>query len=100
VITDVPGIRVGHATDPVALTGVTVALFDPPAVAGVELRGWANDVVGLDYLDPRHLVGTIDGVVLGGGSRSWKVIGPPAILERLPGVEVVNDLAKVPEPAA
>jgi L-aminopeptidase/D-esterase-like protein len=69
VITDVPGIRVGHATDPVALTGVTVVLCDAPAVAGVELRGWANDVVGLDYLDPRHLVGTVDGVVLGGGSR-------------------------------
>jgi L-aminopeptidase/D-esterase-like protein len=69
MITDVPGIRVGHATDSVALTGVTVVLCDTPAVAGVELRGWANDVVGLDYLDPRHLVGVVDGVVLGGGSR-------------------------------
>jgi L-aminopeptidase/D-esterase-like protein len=69
VITDVPGVRVGHASDPVGLTGVTVVLCDTPAVAGVELRGWANDVVGLDYLDPRHLVGTVNGVVLGGGSR-------------------------------
>jgi L-aminopeptidase/D-esterase-like protein len=69
VITDVPGIRVGHATDAVGLTGVTVVLCDTPAVAGVELRGWANDVIGLDYLDPRHLVGTVDGIVLGGGSR-------------------------------
>jgi L-aminopeptidase/D-esterase-like protein len=69
VITDVPGVRVGHATDAVALTGVSVVLCDTPAVAGVELRGWANDVVGLDYLDPRHLVGTVDGVLLGGGSR-------------------------------
>jgi L-aminopeptidase/D-esterase-like protein len=69
VITDVPGIRVGHAGDPVGLTGVSVVLCDTPAVAGVELRGWANDVVGLDYLDPRHLVGTVNGVVLGGGSR-------------------------------
>jgi L-aminopeptidase/D-esterase-like protein len=69
MITLVPGVRVGHATDPVALTGVSVVLCDTPAVAGVELRGWANDVVGLDYLDPRHLVGTVHGVVLGGGSR-------------------------------
>ena len=38
-------------------------------------------------------------IVLGGGSRSWKVIGPPEILERLPNVEVVEDLAKLPEPA-
>ena len=69
VITDVPGIRVGHATDAAACTGVTVVLCDRPAVAAVELRGGANDVVGLDYLDPRHLVATINGVVLGGGSR-------------------------------
>ena len=46
-----------------------MVLCDRPAVAGVELRGGANDVVGLDYLDPRHLVPTVDGVVLGGGSR-------------------------------
>jgi L-aminopeptidase/D-esterase-like protein len=69
LITDVPGIRVGHATDPIGLTGVTVILCDRPATAGVELRGSANDVIGLDYLHPRHLVGTINGIVLGGGSR-------------------------------
>ena len=69
MITDVPGIRVGHVTDAVALTGVTVVLCDRPAVAGVELRGGANDVSGLDYLDPRHVVPTVNGVVLGGGSR-------------------------------
>lgn len=69
MITDVPGIRVGHAGDPVGLTGVTVVLCDRPATCGVELRGGANDVIGLDYLDPRHLVPTVDGVVLGGGSR-------------------------------
>jgi L-aminopeptidase/D-esterase-like protein len=69
VITDVPGLRVGQATDPRGLTGVTVVLCDRPAVCGVELRGGANDVVGLDFLDPRHLVPTVDGVVLGGGSR-------------------------------
>ena len=62
-------MRVGHATDLAALTGVTVVLCDRPAVAGAELRGGANDVVGLDYLDPRHLVPTVEGVVLGGGSR-------------------------------
>ena len=69
MITDVPGLRVGHATDAAALTGVSVVLCDRPAVCGVELRGGANDVVGLDFLDPRHLVPTVDGVVLGGGSR-------------------------------
>ncbi|MBI2013925.1 MAG: P1 family peptidase [Candidatus Rokubacteria bacterium] len=69
MITDVPGIRVGHATDGEGLTGVTVVLADRPGACGAELRGGANDVVGLDYLDPRHLVPTVNGVVLGGGSR-------------------------------
>jgi prolyl-tRNA editing enzyme YbaK/EbsC (Cys-tRNA(Pro) deacylase) len=32
-------------------------------------------------------------IVLGGGSRSWKVIAPPAILLTLPRVEVVEGLA-------
>src|SRR2546428_11041564 len=69
MIPDVPGVRVGHATDPVGLTGVTVVLCDRDATCGVELRGGANDVVGLDYLGPRHLVATVNGVVRGGGSR-------------------------------
>jgi prolyl-tRNA editing enzyme YbaK/EbsC (Cys-tRNA(Pro) deacylase) len=37
-------------------------------------------------------------IVLGGGSRSWKVVAPPAILRSLPGMEVVTDLA-APRPA-
>lgn len=32
-------------------------------------------------------------IVLGGGSRSWKVIAPPSILLALPGVEVIEGLA-------
>lgn len=32
-------------------------------------------------------------IVLGGGSRSWKVIAPPSILLTLPNVEVVDGLA-------
>jgi len=37
-------------------------------------------------------------IVLGGGSRSWKVIAPPSILETMPGVEIVDGLA-APRPA-
>jgi len=36
---------------------------------------------------------TRDRIVLGGGSRSWKVIAPSSILLTLPGVEVVEGLA-------
>jgi hypothetical protein len=32
-------------------------------------------------------------IVLGGGSRSWKVIAPPAILRTVPNAEVVAGLA-------
>ena len=64
----IEGVRVGHATDPVGLTGVTVLLPDRPAVGGVEIRGWAAGVHGLEFLDARHLVPTLDGVVLAGGS--------------------------------
>lgn len=35
-------------------------------------------------------------IVLGGGSRSWKVIASPAILRALPRVEVVDGLAIEP----
>ena len=35
-------------------------------------------------------------IILGGGSRSWKVIASPSILLRLPGVEVVAGLATEP----
>jgi L-aminopeptidase/D-esterase-like protein len=64
----IPGVRIGHATDAGALTGCTVILPDAPAVGGVEIRGWAAGVHGLEFLDPRHLVPTLDAVVLAGGS--------------------------------
>lgn len=35
-------------------------------------------------------------VVLGGGSRDRKVVGPPSLLTALPGAEVVEDLARPP----
>ena len=68
MITDVPGIRVGHATDPTGLTGCTIILTEREAVGGVELRGWATGVHGLDFLDTRHVASNVNGVMLAGGS--------------------------------
>ena len=34
-------------------------------------------------------------IVVGGGSRSCKVVGPPEMLLAVPGAEVVDDLARV-----
>ena len=69
-ITDVPGIRVGHATreEPGWLTGVTVVLPPSGTVGGVEIRGGSPGTRETDLLDPRNLVDTVDGVVLAGGS--------------------------------
>ncbi|HVQ76641.1 MAG TPA: P1 family peptidase [Candidatus Binatia bacterium] len=64
----IPGVRVGHATDAVGLTGCTVVLTDHPAIGSIEIRGTAPGVHGLEFLDPHHLVPTMDGVVLAGGS--------------------------------
>jgi len=68
LITDVPGIRVGHATDERAQSGVTTLLGDAPLAAGVDVRGGAPGVRETDTLAPDALVGHAHAVVLAGGS--------------------------------
>ncbi len=67
-ITDVAGIRVGHAQDASALTGVTVVLCEQGAVAGCDVRGSAPGTRETDLLRPVNLVQQIHAVVLTGGS--------------------------------
>lgn len=70
-ITDVAGLRVGHAEVPGAgaLSGVTVVLAPPGgAVGGVDVRGAAPGTRETDLLDPRHTVERVHAVVLSGGS--------------------------------
>jgi L-aminopeptidase/D-esterase-like protein len=68
-ITDVRGITVGHWTDTPHATGCTVVLCPPGgARASAALRGRATGTRELDPLDPRHLVGHVDAVLLTGGS--------------------------------
>ena len=69
-ITDVPGVRVGHAqrVGDGWLTGVTVVLPPPGTVGGVDVRGGGPGTHETDALDPRTLVPTVDAVVLTGGS--------------------------------
>jgi L-aminopeptidase/D-esterase-like protein len=64
----IPGVRVGHVTDLRSLTGCTVILPERPAVGALEIAGWAAGVHGTEFLDPRHLAPTVDGIVLAGGS--------------------------------
>jgi len=67
-LTDIPGIRVGHATDPVGLTGCTVVLREAGAVASVEVRGAAPGTRETDALHPSSLVQRVHAVLLAGGS--------------------------------
>ena len=67
-ITDVAGIRVGHAQNAGALTGVTVVLCEQGAVAGCDVRGSAPGTRETDLLRPMNLVQQVHAVVLTGGS--------------------------------
>jgi len=70
-LTDVPGLRVGHAqrTGDGWLTGTSVVLApERGAVAGVDSRGGAPGTRETDALDPRNVVERIHAVVLTGGS--------------------------------
>ncbi len=68
LITDVPGIRVGHATDARAASGVTTLVGDRAMAAGVDVRGGAPGVRETEALAPGALVGHAHAIVLAGGS--------------------------------
>jgi L-aminopeptidase/D-esterase-like protein len=68
VITDVPGILVGHWTDPVALTGCTVVMCPSGTVGSGEVRGGAPGTRETDLLRPGTLVQEVNAVLLSGGS--------------------------------
>ncbi|MCX7603535.1 MAG: P1 family peptidase [Bryobacteraceae bacterium] len=67
-LTDIAGIRVGHASDFEALTGCTVILCEKGAVAGVDIRGGATGTEEMDVMSPFHIAPQIHAVVLAGGS--------------------------------
>ncbi len=68
-ITDVHGIKVGHAQNRQARTGVTVVLASRDgAVGGVDVRGAAPGTRETDLLSPGNLVEKANAVVLSGGS--------------------------------
>ena len=77
-MTDVPitgltlapfGLAVGHASDVEGATGLTVVRgLDAPLRAAAAIVGRATGTREMDALDPRHLVGRIDALLLTGGS--------------------------------
>src|ERR1700729_3449040 len=68
LITDVPGGKVGHATDPRLASGSTAIIFEELAVASIDLRGGGPGTRETALLDPAQTVEGIDAITLSGGS--------------------------------
>jgi D-aminopeptidase len=68
LITDVAGVKVGHAEDARLASGVTAIVFDEPAVASIDIRGGGPGTRETDVLEPAMTVERIDGIALSGGS--------------------------------
>ncbi len=64
----IAGVRVGHWSDIVGMTGCTVIVPPPGSVASAEVRGLAPGTRELALLDPVATVDRIDAIVLTGGS--------------------------------
>lgn len=81
-ITDVPGIRVGHAQNIEAGTGLTVII--PPAgnTAAVDVRGSAPGTRETDLLDPVNVVNTVNAIILSGGS-AYGLAAADGVMEAL-----------------
>ena len=68
LITDVPGIKVGHAEDLRLGSGATAIIFDQPAAASIDVRGGGPGTRETALLDPAQTVEGIDAITLAGGS--------------------------------
>jgi L-aminopeptidase/D-esterase-like protein len=68
LITDVSGLKVGHATNEAMRTGVTALLCETGWTASVDVRGGGPGTRETDSLAPENLVGRAHAVILAGGS--------------------------------
>ncbi len=68
MLTDVPGVEVGHWTSDGGETGCTVVLLPEATVASGEVRGGAPATREFALLDPSRMMQHVDAVVLSGGS--------------------------------
>ena len=96
-LTDIPGIKIGHASDFDGLTGCTVILCEAGAVAGAEIRGSASGTQEFDVMNPLHVTPYVHGVVFAGGSAFGleAASGVRRFLERK-GAGYETGAAKVP----
>lgn len=67
-ITDIEGLKVGHAQDDRLKSGVTVLTANAPFTASVSVQGGAPGTRETDLLAPDKSVAQVDALVLSGGS--------------------------------
>src|ERR1700684_2533249 len=68
LLTDIAGVRVGHADDAALASGVTAVVFDRPVVAAIDVRGGGPGTREGALLDVANTVERIDAIALAGGS--------------------------------
>jgi L-aminopeptidase/D-esterase-like protein len=67
-LTAIPGVEVGHWTDPELRTGCTVIVLPEPNVTGVDVRGGAPGTRETDLLSVGMRVEQVQAILLTGGS--------------------------------
>jgi L-aminopeptidase/D-esterase-like protein len=67
-LTDIGGLRVGHATHGGLATGVTVVWPEAPVCAAVDVRGGGPATRETELLDPANTVDAVHALCLSGGS--------------------------------
>ena len=68
LLTDIPGVLVGHATDLALGSGVTAVIFEEAATASVSTLGGAPGSRDTTMLEPEMTIERVDAIVLSGGS--------------------------------
>ena len=68
LITDIEGLRVGHAEDPSVASGVTAIIIDVENVASAVTRGGAPGSRDTALLEPEMSAAGVNAVILSGGS--------------------------------
>lgn len=67
-VAELSGVKIGHAQDYDAMTGVTAFTFDGRAVAGIDISGGGPASRETPLLDPKMACQDINAVILSGGS--------------------------------
>lgn len=68
LLTDIAGVRVGHAEDAKLASGATAIIFDQPAVAAIDIRGGGPGTREDALLDLASTQERVDAIALSGGS--------------------------------